>query len=262
MQKLLLCSLFILFSLTANSIEITRYVAEGATGDGLSKENPSGDLKSVLDLSTNVESLTIYLDAGTYVLPTIRSINDRIEYKNVCIYGGGCDEVRDVADKSVIKGDLSINGGAVMNVDFRGSAYEDPHSPNTIEGELHVIGCNVMYTKATCFVAEAVAGQEMRLVGLDMKTADIRAFRQGTGTAMVNAWGCSFSNGRGASFSGVRLTATECRFNNNTGAVGLALNVTDGSVLRNSEIRGNKGYGAISISGLTDDINVMIDRCV
>ena len=134
MQKLLLCSLFILFSLTANSIEITRYVAEGATGDGLSKENPSGDLKSVLDLSTNVESLTIYLDAGTYVLPTIRSINDRIEYKNVCIYGGGCDEVRDVADKSVIKGDLSINGGAVMNVDFRGSAYEDPHSPNTIEG--------------------------------------------------------------------------------------------------------------------------------
>lgn len=262
MYKFLLCSLFCLLSLTAKSIEITRYVAEGATGDGMTKETPAGDLKKILDLSSNVESLTVYLTPGTYVLPTVKGFGDIVKYNNVIIYGGGSAEVLDVSDKSVIKGDLFINGGAIVNVDFIGSVYEDPYSPNVTEGELHVIGCNVFYSKATKFFAEAVSGQEMWLVGLNMKDARISAYKNGMGTPQVYAWGCNFSNGLGASFRGVKLIATECKFNNNSGAVGLDLGVVDGSVIRNCEIIGNKGYGAMTISGLTDDINVVIDRCI
>ncbi len=261
MTKFWICFILTMMSLSSQAIEITRYVAQGGAGDGLSKENPTGDLKKVLDLSTNVEALTIYLEPGTYTLPTLEGAN-RTVYNNVCIYGGGCDKVIDAPQKSIIKGDLYINGGAVLNVDFRGSVYEDKWSPNVVHGALSVIGCNVIYTKATRFTAEAVGNREMFLIGVKANTVEISAYSFGRGTPLVTAWGCDFSDGEGVSINGVMLMATDCSFNNHTGAPGLSLNLAEGSVIRDCRIIGNKGCGGIELGGLTDNIVVMFDRCV
>ena len=127
----ILCFIFAAFAASvANAIEITRYVAQGATGDGLTKESPAGDLKKVLDLSKNVDGLTVYLEPGQYELPPLTDVNSRTRYNNVCIYGGGCQGIAKAESKSVIKGDLSINGGAVLNVNFIGSRIEDKWSPS------------------------------------------------------------------------------------------------------------------------------------
>ncbi|MDE5660716.1 MAG: right-handed parallel beta-helix repeat-containing protein [Muribaculaceae bacterium] len=262
MNRLWLFSLLILVSSAAYGLEITRYVAQDATGDGLTKETPTGDLKKVLDLSANVDGLTIYIEPGTYVLPTLTDVNRRPRYDNVSIYGGGCDKVMDVPNKSIIKGDLFINGGVVINVDFRASVYGSKGSPESIEGSLHVIGCNIMFTKTNNLIAEAVGGQCMWLIGVDAQTASISSYRNGMSLAKVSAWGCNFSNGNGAWIGGVQLTATHCTFNDNSGAPGLSLKVEPGSIIRDCQIVGNKGYGGIKLEGLSDNHVVMFDRCV
>lgn len=262
MLRFLIYSLLLALPFAAHALEITRYVKQGASGDGLTKETPTGNLKKVLDQSVQVDGLTIYLEPGTYALPPLESAQST-QYRNVAIYGGGCDQVTESKEKSIITGDLCINGGAVINVDFKGSVHKDQWSPEVIHGGLHVIGCNVFFTKATHFEAQAVGGQKMWLIGVDAQTASISKFKNGImADAEVEAWECNFSYGNGASVVDVRLSATRCRFNYNKDAPGLELNVVRGSVIRDCEVIGNRGYGGISIGGLTDDINIEFDRCV
>lgn len=259
----ILCFIFAAFAASvANAIEITRYVAQGATGDGLTKESPAGDLKKVLDLSKNVDGLTVYLEPGQYELPPLTDVNSRTRYNNVCIYGGGCQGIAKAESKSVIKGDLSINGGAVLNVNFIGSRIEDKWSPNVLEGSLHVIGCNLFYTNATQLEVETANGNDLSLIEVSAKSLSLHPYRQGSPRSTVHALDCTFDEGDGAYFSGVNLQAVNCSFSLNEGAPGISLNGCTGSVLLNCQIIGNHGFGGISVSNLTDDIDVVFDRCI
>lgn len=262
MRKFILIVTVVLTSILSNAIEITRYVAEGATGDGLSKETPAGNLKKILDLSKNVDRLTVFLEPGRYSLPPLTDVNNRTQYRNVCLYGGGCEEAKYADNKSVIEGDLFINGGAVVNIDFKGSKVSDQWSPNVLEGTLKVIGCNVLFTDATSFEAEAVNGQTLYLIDVYAKFASIHAYRTGLGKPRVEAWGCNFCDGDGAFFGGVVVYATKCSFSNNNGNAGVTLNKCEGSVLTNCKILGNKGKGGVDIIDLTDDIDIYFDRCI
>lgn len=259
---LFLCLSLLALASGVRALEITRYVAPEGTGDGLTKENPTGDLKKVLDLSKDVDALTVYLEPGTYALPPLKNVNSRPQYRNVAIYGGGCAEVRDVENKSVITGDLFINGGAVLNVDFRGSVYEDKWSPNTIHGTLHVIGCNVFFTRATALEAEAVPGQILYLIDTYSQSVSVTNFQSGPGKADVAVWGCNFCDGDGAVFSNVRVTAVGSSFSNNKNSPGLTLNRCEGSALIDCKIMRNTGQGGVAITDLTDRIDVTFDRCV
>lgn len=259
----ILCFIFAAFAASvANAIEITRYVAQGATGDGLTKESPAGDLKKVLDLSKNVDGLTVYLEPGQYELPPLTDVNSRTRYNNVCIYGGGCQGIAKAESKSVIKGDLSINGGAVLNVNFIGSRIEDKWSPNVLEGSLHVIGCNLFYTNATQLEVETANGNDLSLIEVSAKSMSLHPWRQGDPRSTIHALGCIFDGGEGASFSGVCLQAVNCSFSLNKDAAGISLNRCTGSVLQNCQIIGNNGFGGITVTNLTDDIDVVFDRCI
>lgn len=248
-------------SIQLNAIQITRYVCEGASGDGLTKENPTGDLQKVLDLSAKVDATTIYLAPGTYHLRSLDDINNRSQYSNITIYGGGLESVAPAENKSVITGDLKINGGLVCNVDFRGSK-----TGNKVEGfligSLNAIGCNLYYCDATCIEVEAPMGATTYLYEVNSNSTLITSCRSNSyGDPVVQAKYCNFTDGDGASIGGVLLKADYCSFSNNS-EIGLGISPCEGSVIKNSKFVNNKGKGAVEVSGLSDDILIYFDRCI
>lgn len=262
MNKIFLIVFALFVTISANALEIIRYVSQGASGDGLTKESPTGDLKKVLDLSRNVDGLTIYLEPGTYNLPPLSDINNRTKYNNVTIWGGGCSGIYNTENKSVINGDLYINGGAVLNIDFKGSRIEDQWSPNVIEGSLHLIGCNIFYSNASALEVETVNGNDLSLIEVTAKSLSIHPWRTGSAKSNVHLLNCKFDMGQGASFSGVRLNAVNCSFSQNVDATGISLNNCEGSVLSRCSIIGNHGFGGVTINDLTDNIDVVLDGCI
>ena len=270
MRKILLTFATLLTAITACAIDITRYVAEGGTGDGLSKENPTGDLLKVLQMSKSVESVTVYLAPGKYDLPAKSAgPNDEV-YGRVCLYGGGGDgSVADLENKSIITGDLRINGGVVMNIDFRGSHkkgfYSNEGYINDTYGELNLIGANIFYCRANRLVTQGIDGNTQYIIGVKGQTARVGSYK-----THYNDYGpqpfaviadCEFSGGEGLEV-GIRANVSNCRLNNNSGTglairnSGLATNVTD------CEIIGNKGKGGVAVEGTSDDPVAVFARCV
>lgn len=262
MNKIFLIVFALFMTINVNALEIIRYVSQGASGDGLTKESPTGDLKKVLDLSKNVDGLTIYLEPGNYDLPPLEDINNRTRYNNVTIFGGGCSGIYNTKNKSVINGDLYINGGAVLNIDFRGSRIEDKWSPNIMEGSLHLIDCNVFYSNASALEVETVNGNDLSLIEVTAKSLSVHPWRTGSAKSIVHLLNCKFDMGKGAHFSGVRLNAVNCSFSQNVDATGISLNGCEGSILSRCSIIGNHGFGGVTITDLTDNTDVILDGCV
>ena len=158
---------------TANAVEIVRYVAEGGTGDGLSKESPTGNLKAVLEMSYKVDKVTIYAEPGYFSVPLVENPDGRPTYKNVYLYGGGESEIADVKDKTVIEGDLAIKNGIVCNIEFVGADYKDKFGHRMV-GSLRTSGCNVYFSLASILEFEAVPSYHNQIYGFKGKSLYVK----------------------------------------------------------------------------------------
>lgn len=245
--------------LAAEAVSITRYVAEGATGDGLTRENPTGNLQEVLDMSGRVDGITVYLAPGTYRLRPLEDVNNRTTYRNVLIYGGGVTDTNAAQNKSVITGDMVVNGGALCNVDFRGSRTGEP-AQGYIYGELKAIGCNLYHCNVSRLDFQATGPDQQYLIGVRTPYAQISRYGFYHGRPNVTVTDCSFSGGEGLSLSGVKATVSGCNFTDNT--LGLWIKDADGTVFSDCRFTSNHKYGAIDIRTLTDDFAAIFDRCV
>lgn len=256
-RKFILTSIVVVVScLNVNAIEIKRYVAEGGMGDGLTKENPSGDLQAVLNLSRQVDGLTVYLEPGTYNLLPYDDANDRKKYNNVKIYGGGVTSVVMSEQKSVITGDLYINGGVVINVDFKGSRIGNKDM-GYLEGAI-AGGCNIFYSNATNIELTCFGGAYY-LIGVNAATAYVSKYGHGNQGTSVTIKDCVFSRGHGLSVSGLKLNIENCSFKQNT--KGLVINSCEGAVVERCDFIANYESGAVSVNDLTDDYAAIFDRC-
>lgn len=243
--------------LTAHSIEITRYVAEGGTGDGLTKENPSGDLYAILNLSKQVESLNVYLAPGNYKLPAYKDANNRVKYGYVNIFGGGLNEVAPAEQKSVITGDLQLNGGYISNVDFRGSRIG-----NDVEGYLEgaISGANIYYSNATRIDLTVTDAYTTYLVYVNAKTASISRWPSSLRRPKVVISECTFSDGDGLGVGSSDLTIEDCKFMN-CKSTALSIGGCEGASVKRCKFVNNTVAGAVSVNVLTDDIAVIFDKC-
>lgn len=243
--------------LFANAIEIKRYVAEGGIGDGLTKEKPSGNLSAVLNLSKQVDGLTVYLAPGSYKLPAFTDANNRTKYRNVCIYGGGSTTAENAEQKSVITGDLYIDGGFVVNIDFRGSRVG-----NSVEGYLEgsLSGCNVYYSNASRIELQAYSGTSY-LIGVNAETAEVSRYYSGGQRPGVVIKDCIFSKGLGLAVNGMSALIENCQFENCT-ATALEVNRCEGSVLKNCVFKDNWTAGAVNVIDLTDEYAVHFFDCI
>lgn len=260
-RLLLFCFALITFHPDSHAIEITRYVAEGATGDGLTKETPAGSLLKVLNLSKQVEKLTVYLAPGTYRLPPLEDANIRTEYRNVSLYGGWSAATEEqTIEKSVITGDLFVNGGLVSNIDFRGSKIGN-NVEGYLEGALTALGCNVYDCKATRLEMQAVGGSVSYLIRTEARCTSISPYRSGMQKPKIIVNDCNFSDGLGLSANNVKAIFENCHFNNNQSA-GLSLYSCEGTILKRCRIIGNKGEGGVCVKDLTDDFSAIFDQCI
>lgn len=260
-RLLLFCFALITFHPGSHAIEITRYVAEGATGDGLTKETPAGSLLKVLNLSKQVEKLTVYLAPGTYRLPPLEDANIRAEYRNVSLYGGWSAATEEqTIEKSVITGDLFVNGGLVSNIDFRGSKIGN-NVEGYLEGSLTALGCNVYDCKATRLEMQAVGGSVSYLIRTEARCTSISPYRSGMQKPKIIVNDCNFSDGLGLSANNVKAIFENCHFNNNQSA-GLSLYNCEGTILKRCRVIGNKGEGGVCVKDLTDDFSAIFDQCI
>lgn len=259
-KLILICAVLMAYSAGGYAISIKRYVAEGANGDGLTKENPTGNLLKVLEASKQVDELTVYVAPGTYKLPPLGSPGDRAEYRNVRLFGGwSMAEDKQGEEKSVITGDLFINGGLVSGIDFRGSKVG-----NKVEGyllgELVALGCNVYNSHVSALVMQVAGGSVNYINGVSAESVTISPYRTGMRGAVVEISDCNFSNGDGLSANSVRLNIRNCSFNHNSN-VALFLYNCEGTVVKQCTFKGNKSKGAVCIKELTDEYSAIFMQC-
>lgn len=248
-------------AVSAHALDISRYVAEGGDGDGLTKETPSGNLLEALRASKYADHTTIYLAPGTYDLP-LQMYADNEVFNNISLYGGGgTGAVEDLPEKSIITGDLYINGGVVMNIDFRGGEKEYGDIPGTHHGKLDG-AFNMFYTNASR-VELGLYGSEYYILGCNVKClyAGGKGAAWASGATVLHMDDCNFIDGTGA-YVGGRCEITNCRFENNS-EIGLSIAPAMGSTVRDCKFKGNKGKGAIVVENQFDDNMVLvIDRCI
>lgn len=239
--------------LSAHAVEITRYVAEGGTGDGLTAENPTGNLLKVLRMSQQVDRLIVLLAPGTYNLPPLEDYNNRTEYRNVLIYGGGCRPAQErTGEMSTITGDLMINGGMLESIEFRGS--HSGSGPETLDGALTLTSVNIYNCNISAL--ELNVAEHNIISRCDIRSGSIQKHFNSY-NADLEMTDCSVS-GDGLYISVKRAKLERCRFEGcNKLALHLAgenYNVTDCKFVRNYG-------GCVQVSAITDDIAAYFTNC-
>ncbi len=263
MKKFITTLLILLSGLTyAHALEISRYVSEGATGQGLSAADPSGNLREVLQLSSQVDGLTIYLAPGTYHLPLAETYDQLPTYKGVTIYGGCTGDTYDTDNKSRIIGELHINQGYIANIDFRHGSIGNPKNDGR-EGELKTLDCNLDHVSATRLEANVSSHNQIKLHNVWSPNLSIGAKFSTRNIPLVIMSKCSATGSANCGFtaSSVRVIADNCEFSNNSGG-GMSLHNCTGSYFVDCKFMNNKTNGAISLSDISDDITVTFQRCI
>lgn len=251
---------FFAATLTTNAIEITRYVAENGTGDGMTKENPSGNLKAILELSHKVDAVTIYAEPGTYEVPLVEEVDARPRYRNIYLYGGGETGLNKANDKTVIKGDLEIIGGLVANVDFKGANYKNRFGYQ-MTGTLRTTACNVYFTNATALEFKTKAGDDNFITGVTANSLYINNPNGRYTHTSVTVYNTIVANGRGLFLEGGVLGYFSfCDFFYNER--GAFLNCKEGTLFDDCRFVGNNKEGGAKVDVITDDIAVYFNRCV
>lgn len=251
---------FILGAVSANAIEIVRYVAENGTGDGLSIDNPSGNLKSILELSYKVDRLIILAQPGTLEVPMIEEPDARPRYKNVYIYGGGVTDISNAKEKTIIKGDLEINGGTIVNVDFKGANYKNRFGYQ-MTGTLKTTACNVYYSNVSVLEYKTKPGDDNYISDVKANSLYINNPNGRYTHTFVNVYNTVVLSGKGLFLEGGVLGYFQyCDFYYNTR--GAYLNCKEGTTFDDCRFVGNNTEGAVKIDVLTDDIAVYFNRCV
>lgn len=258
-NKIILIWLFVfaMYSgISVNAINITRYVAEGGMGDGLTKENPSGNLYAVLKLSTQVDGLTVYLAPGTYNLPKYDNANARRKYGCVSIYGGGSTKAENLEQKSVITGDLNLNGGFVINIDFKGSRVGN-QTVGYLDGAIS--GCNVYYSNAS-LIDMTLSDGTTYMLGVNAATAVFQKYGSAYQRPALVIKDCNFENGMGLAVSGLSVKIEDCYFENNK-STALEINNCEGALVKHCTFKDNIVSGAVLVTDLTDDYAAIFDQC-
>lgn len=245
--------------MAANAVNIVRYVAEGATGDGLTAESPTGDLKGVLEMSYKVDKLTIYASPGTFKLPLVESPGIAPTYRNVYLFGGGEKELLDSPAKTVIEGDLEIIDGLVVNIDFKGADYKDRYGHRHI-GSLRVTGCQVYCSEASVLTYTALPSYPNQIYSVKTKTLNIKRSDMAYGKTSMDVSFCTIVGGQGVSVENVSCTFRNCNFFNNTR--GAYLYGQDPSTFTDCWFLGNFAQGAINVDVISDNPSAYIYRCV
>lgn len=269
-------SIFILtsfFSTPASALEITRYVSATGTGDGLTPENPTSNLESVLSLGKKVDCVIILVTPGIYDIKG-SGIEDA-PYQNVHLYGVNNFVDRDNPGQlppQINCPHASFLHSIVGNVDFSGSlgfqssqfsyitAGKHIHAYVNDNEELLISGVN-----CTGFTFENYNGlASIRLFrcnanggtyGLQSKHADV--------TAVL----CRFSNCKagGVSMDTGRAYFEDCEFLNNAGNGGAFVWSLDQQIssFKNCFFMGNTTDDRDRGAGLTVlGTGVMLSNCV
>ena len=249
-------------TISVRAIEITRYVAQNGTGQGLSEDDPSGNLQEVLSLSNQVDRLTLYLAPGEYNLPLADSYDGRPKYGDILLFGGWENGTQDTDRKAIIRGELNINGGLVSNIDFRHESVGDPYGPGR-DGSLEVTNANLYYVKATrldCTIAGNVQYLIVDHVDANMMSVSTR---RSVGRPVLYLDNSTFTGSKQHGFfgSGVQIWANNCEFSDNDEG-GMSLGGCTGSVFTNCKFMKNRKNGGICVSDVSDNITVTFQRCV
>ena len=239
-KKLLICSILLAGTLSLHALEITRYVKPEATGDGMTPENPTGNLGAMLALSPQVDKLILNVSPGYYEINGLDSTSST-QFPNVVLDGSWESDNPNEKVNIICRG-IRFQNCYIYNVSFSGSIEVDCGIVSKCEiekqlamvvktGDVHLYSC-----KAKNFTAENTWHVSGRTILLSDCTAEDGA---GYGLfakdiARIKASDCKFINkGEGGVKIDNCLSAEfkDCEFSLNSGDGAMRLVCFDNSAV-------------------------------
>ena len=242
MKRIVLFSMSIIFCLLANAANIKRYVKEGGTGNGLTWETASGDLRAMLELASQVDQLVVLVGEGTY------KGNFKIQ-SNTAFLGQfiGDDGYYNPNVCTKLIGHVTLEGGTMAYAEVQGSIRMN----------------QAQLTKVKVYGADDIGVDVMQTSGKS-KLKDCTFYQNGTGCRIYNGLveleNCSFCNNQynGLFVRDGSVKARNCYFGENKGT-GCSFD-TPGSPASFSDCEfvcnGQGGFKGGSIAGVQ-----VLERC-
>lgn len=239
----------IFYQQPVGALNITRYVAPGATGDGLSPETPTGNLQSVLESSARVDALTIYASPGTYTLNIHGDPDHYPTYRNVTIFGGGRDKSTGELIPMIITGSMpNFENSALYNISFeKGLGLNNSNSLKncSVDGNIGITTRNSddYITMLDCWASSInIYGARGSVVQMELCTI-----------MQSDNWGLNAKN--------ATIYARKCYFNYHK-LGGVVIDGGKNSQFDQCQFLGNSGDGALTVIVISDDITAKINNCV
>lgn len=240
----------------ANAVNITRYVSEKGTGDGLSKENPTPNLAGVLALSKQINGvITIYCEPGTYNVPAqTDDLNGTVYHNYIDLRGGvvyeGDKICHDTANPSVIIGQLAIAGSYVENIRVKGDAL----LYNTNATRLEADGIEFTWNHPQDYMLNECKANDCKGPGIYIKSIWGRV--SGRTLTLQNCEGLrNKGDGLAANTPGNRVLVLNSRFDNNTG-MGIDIGDAAAAEIYNTTMNNNSD-GGFSNFGIASQSNLI-----
>ena len=250
----------LLSALSAQAVQVVRYVKEGASGQGLSEDAPSGNLQAILKLSQQVEALTINLASGTYKLPV--NVGNPTPYNNVVIIGG-YENGNGNGEKSTIIGQLHLNGAYLENIHFQPGKYQDlSESPDVIEGDLNIVNGNLRNVSGKNVSLVIPRGEERFIDNCHLSDFSAEGPFTNYDKGVLDIYDSTFSRSEGSGLGAFQISvrAFNCNFTNNEG-VGLYLKNCTNNQFTDCFFTGNS-KGGIYSECISDDTELTLNRCI
>lgn len=229
-----------------SALTVTRFVSPTGTGDGMTEQNPTSDLGSVLAIGAKVDLLELKVAPGFYSL-NLPDTGEGVAFSNIVLDGtwhqeGSSDKVRinypgiefinsQITNVS-FSGSVSVNGGALVNCDADRIMTLDLNGGNGMLKK-----CNAKGFQITNW-----------------------AHRSNTEAQLIS---CNTTGNGGYGLSGKNigtLAVIDCNFNNNAEG-GVNIDGCKRARFENCQFNYNSGDGALRFVEFDNSGIVYFDKC-